>query len=190
MQSTRFASIGARRIARSTQKVWLCPKFLVPPGLAEVSLTEDLEQAMGTEKSFAQPHGSGSPRISRTPDIQRPPRPGNPRNNENFSPSPVRHSALSAFSPQTERGVRPSGAVGVSISDASPSSSAGPPSPVEPGTKVLRHLSINRAKGLDALAVILLGTAPFATITMIDDQYTYFMGASRAKQLLAVVEGI
>jgi hypothetical protein len=60
---------------------------------------------------------------------------------------------------------------------------------LEPNAKVIRHLSINRAKGLDALAVIMVGAAPFATITKVDDQYTYFMGASRAKQLLAVVEG-
>lgn len=57
----------------------------------------------------------------------------------------------------------------------------------EPGTKAIRHLSINRAKGLDAVAVIVVGVAPFASLTRIDDQYTYFMGASRAKQLLAVV---
>ncbi len=64
--------------------------------------------------------------------------------------------------------------------------------PVEPGESgktVLRHLSINRAKGLDARGVILVGTAPFASLTRVDDQYTYFMGASRAKQLLGVVEG-
>jgi hypothetical protein len=59
----------------------------------------------------------------------------------------------------------------------------------EPGKKAIRHLSINRAKGLDAVAVIVVGVAPFASLTRIDDQYTYFMGASRAKQLLAVVEG-
>jgi hypothetical protein len=59
----------------------------------------------------------------------------------------------------------------------------------EPGKKAIRHLSINRAKGLDAVAVIVVGVAPFASLTRIDDQYTYFMGASRAKQLLGVVEG-
>ncbi len=61
--------------------------------------------------------------------------------------------------------------------------------PLESGVKAIRHLSINRAKGLDALAVIVVGVAPFASLTRGDDQYTYFMGASRAKQLLAVVEG-
>ena len=59
----------------------------------------------------------------------------------------------------------------------------------KPAPKAIRHLSINRAKGLDAVAVIVVGVAPFASLTRIDDQYTYFMGASRAKQLLAVVEG-
>lgn len=61
--------------------------------------------------------------------------------------------------------------------------------PLDPGQRAIRHLSINRAKGLDALAVIVVGVAPFAGLTRGDDQYTYFMGASRAKQLLAVVEG-
>ncbi|MEM9018363.1 MAG: hypothetical protein AAGC68_15220 [Verrucomicrobiota bacterium] len=54
-------------------------------------------------------------------------------------------------------------------------------------TKCIRHLSINRAKGLDALGVILIGVRPFQEIQAVDHQYTYFMGASRAKQLLAVV---
>lgn len=59
--------------------------------------------------------------------------------------------------------------------------------PQEEGTKSIRHLSINRAKGLDALAVIIVGVEPFGKITKVDNQFTYFMGASRAKQLLAVV---
>jgi hypothetical protein len=61
--------------------------------------------------------------------------------------------------------------------------------PPEGGKKAIRHLSINRAKGLDAVAVIVVGVAPFASLTRIDDQYTYFMGASRAKQMLAIVHG-
>lgn len=61
--------------------------------------------------------------------------------------------------------------------------------PLEENTKVIRHLSINRAKGLDALGVILIGVRPFQEIRGEDHQYTYFMGASRAKQLLAVVHG-
>ncbi|MDF2378439.1 MAG: NERD domain-containing protein [Verrucomicrobiales bacterium] len=59
--------------------------------------------------------------------------------------------------------------------------------PLEENTKAIRHLSINRAKGLDALGVILIGVRPFQEIQTVDHQYTYFMGASRAKQLLAVV---
>ena len=51
----------------------------------------------------------------------------------------------------------------------------------EEGKKVIRHLSINRAKGLDAVAVIMVGTEPFPQIRKVDNQYTYFMGASRAK---------
>ena len=54
---------------------------------------------------------------------------------------------------------------------------------------MIRHLSINRAKGLDAVAVIMVGTEPFPQIRKVDNQYTYFMGASRAKQMLAVVHG-
>ena len=61
--------------------------------------------------------------------------------------------------------------------------------PPEEGKKAIRHLSINRAKGLDALAVIMVGTEPFQKISKVDNQYTYFMGASRAKQMLAVVHG-
>lgn len=55
------------------------------------------------------------------------------------------------------------------------------------GQSVIRHLSINRAKGLDSLAVIMVGLRPFAELPHGDYQHTYFMGASRAKQLLAVV---
>jgi len=53
--------------------------------------------------------------------------------------------------------------------------------------KCIRHLSINRAKGLDSLAVIMIGVWPFQNIRHTDGQYTYFMGASRAKQLLGIV---
>jgi len=55
--------------------------------------------------------------------------------------------------------------------------------------KCIRHLSINRAKGLDSLAVIMIGVWPFQNIRHTDGQYTYFMGASRAKQLLGIVHG-
>jgi hypothetical protein len=61
--------------------------------------------------------------------------------------------------------------------------------PPEDGKKAIHHLSINRAKGLDALAVIMVGAEPFQKIRKVDNQYTYFMGASRAKQMLAIVHG-
>jgi hypothetical protein len=61
--------------------------------------------------------------------------------------------------------------------------------PPEEGKKSIRHLSINRAKGLDAVAVIMVGAEPFQKIARVDNQYTYFMGASRAKQMLAIVHG-
>ena len=61
--------------------------------------------------------------------------------------------------------------------------------PPEDGKKAIRHLSINHAKGLDALAVIMGGAEPFQKIRKVDNQYTYFMGASRAKQMLAIVHG-
>jgi hypothetical protein len=62
--------------------------------------------------------------------------------------------------------------------------------PPEEGKKAIRHLSINRAKGLDALALIMVvGAEPFQTIRKVDNQYTCFMGASRAKQMLAIVHG-
>ncbi|WP_193211161.1 nuclease-related domain-containing DEAD/DEAH box helicase [Luteolibacter marinus] len=52
----------------------------------------------------------------------------------------------------------------------------------------IRHTSINKAKGLDARAVILVG-CPLISVTTTDfDAYTWFMGVSRARQLLAVVE--
>ncbi len=51
----------------------------------------------------------------------------------------------------------------------------------------IRHTSINKAKGLDSRAVILIGLPPFAKASK-DNAYNWFMGASRARQLLAVVE--
>lgn len=51
----------------------------------------------------------------------------------------------------------------------------------------IRHTSINKAKGLDARAVILIGLPPLTKPTK-DLAYNWFMGASRARQLLAVVE--
>ena len=51
----------------------------------------------------------------------------------------------------------------------------------------LSLLSINKAKGLDSLAVILIDVRPFQALADAQDQMDYFMGASRARQLLAVV---
>ncbi len=51
----------------------------------------------------------------------------------------------------------------------------------------IRHTSINKAKGLDARAVILIGLPSFAKANK-DAAYNWFMGASRARQLLALVE--
>ena len=48
-------------------------------------------------------------------------------------------------------------------------------------------LSVNRAKGLDALAVILIDYGPWATLPEAD-HVGFFMGASRARQLLAVIQ--
>ena len=47
-------------------------------------------------------------------------------------------------------------------------------------------LSVNRAKGLDALAVILVDYGPWETLPEVD-HVGYFMGASRARQLLAII---
>ena len=50
-------------------------------------------------------------------------------------------------------------------------------------------LSVNRAKGLDALAVILVDYGPWETL-LETDHVGFFMGASRARQLLAVIRTI
>jgi hypothetical protein len=55
-----------------------------------------------------------------------------------------------------------------------------------PGT--IRHTSVHKAKGLDSKAVILIGMPPHKDLTSDYDHYTWFMAASRARQLLAVVE--
>jgi hypothetical protein len=55
-----------------------------------------------------------------------------------------------------------------------------------PGT--IRHTSVHKAKGLDSKAVILVGMPAHKDITTDYEQYTWFMAASRARQLLAVVE--
>ena len=48
-------------------------------------------------------------------------------------------------------------------------------------------LSVNKAKGPDSLAVVLIDVKPFASLQEEQDEMDYFMGASRARQLLAVV---
>jgi hypothetical protein len=55
----------------------------------------------------------------------------------------------------------------------------------EPGQ--ISFLSVNKAKGLDSLAVILIDLRPFSELREAQDRMDYFMGASRARQLLAVV---
>jgi hypothetical protein len=50
-------------------------------------------------------------------------------------------------------------------------------------------LSVNRAKGLDALAIILIDYGPWETLPE-TDHVGFFMGASRARQLLAVIRTV
>jgi hypothetical protein len=54
----------------------------------------------------------------------------------------------------------------------------------KPGNLAL--LSVNKAKGLDSLAVIPLNAARFEKLATPQEQMNYFMGASRARQLLAI----
>ena len=51
----------------------------------------------------------------------------------------------------------------------------------------LSLLSINKAKGLDALAVIMIDVERFDKLSGAQEQINYFMGASRAHQLLAIL---
>jgi hypothetical protein len=51
----------------------------------------------------------------------------------------------------------------------------------------LSLLSINKAKGLDALAVIVVDVERFEKLASAQEQLNYFMGASRARQLLAIL---
>lgn len=55
----------------------------------------------------------------------------------------------------------------------------------KPGTLAL--LSVNKAKGLDSLAVAMIDVEKFENLTAPQDQMNYFMGASRARQLLAIL---
>ena len=57
----------------------------------------------------------------------------------------------------------------------------------QPGPGTLAHSSIHKAKGLDSLAVILIVPRSFQSLEKPYDRFTYFMGASRARQVLAVV---
>jgi hypothetical protein len=51
----------------------------------------------------------------------------------------------------------------------------------------LSLLSINKAKGLDSLAVILIDLPKIDQLFTAQEQMDYFMGASRARQLLAII---
>ena len=55
----------------------------------------------------------------------------------------------------------------------------------KPGDLAL--LSINKAKGLDSLAVIMTDVERFEKLATPQEQMNYFMGASRARQLLAIL---
>ena len=59
---------------------------------------------------------------------------------------------------------------------------------LEAGEGDLRHTSINKAKGLDAKAVILIGCPPMSEEVADFEAYSWLIGASRARQLLAIVE--
>ncbi len=56
-----------------------------------------------------------------------------------------------------------------------------------PNEQAIGHTSIHKSKGLDSLAVIVVGLRSFDKLTRPYDQFTYFMGVSRARQLLACV---
>jgi hypothetical protein len=51
----------------------------------------------------------------------------------------------------------------------------------------LSLLSINKAKGLDSLAVIMIDSQSFDKLSNAQQQMDYFMGASRSRQLLAIL---
>jgi hypothetical protein len=53
----------------------------------------------------------------------------------------------------------------------------------------IRHTSIHKAKGLDSKAVILISMPPHKDLATDYDHFSWFMAVSRARQLLAVVEG-
>ena len=51
----------------------------------------------------------------------------------------------------------------------------------------LSLLSINKAKGLDSLAVIMIDVSSIDKLSTAQEQMDYFMGASRGRQLLAII---
>jgi hypothetical protein len=53
-----------------------------------------------------------------------------------------------------------------------------------------RQLFRNRAKGLDSLAVIMIDMERFGKLSTAQEQMDYFMGASRARQLLVIFHRI
>jgi hypothetical protein len=55
------------------------------------------------------------------------------------------------------------------------------------GRHFIGHNSIHKSKGLDALGVILVGMRRYEDLKNPQERFTYFMGASRARQLLACV---
>lgn len=58
------------------------------------------------------------------------------------------------------------------------------PQPANPPFSI-RCTSFHKSKGLDAQAVVMLGTWPYEDLSP-DDQFAYFLAASRARQLLAI----
>jgi hypothetical protein len=54
-----------------------------------------------------------------------------------------------------------------------------------PGSLAL--LSVNKAKGLGSLAVIMIDVERFDKLTTPQDQMNYLTGTSRARQLLAIL---
>jgi hypothetical protein len=58
---------------------------------------------------------------------------------------------------------------------------------LEEADGAIRHTSINKAKGLDSRAINLIGCDPMSEALSDFDAYTWFMGVSRARQMLAVV---
>ncbi len=54
------------------------------------------------------------------------------------------------------------------------------------GNDILRATSFNKSKGLDARAVVLIGTSPWENLDA-DQRQSYWIAASRARQMLAVI---